>query len=80
VSLAVIITILTVSVVASLRATRGHAGAAPVDAGAERPFRTATAEEIAALEPLWRARRTPPAPGAPPDAGTPVRATDERTR
>ncbi|GAA2725169.1 TerC family protein [Cellulomonas aerilata] len=58
VSLAVITTILTVSVVASLRATRGQGrrALAPVT---EPPFRTATEAELAALEPLWRRRRGP---------------------
>ena len=54
-SLAVITTILTVSIVASLRSTRGQERrelAAPVDP----PFRLATAEELAALEPLRRPR------------------------
>jgi tellurite resistance protein TerC len=55
-SLAVIITILTVAVVASLRATRGQ-GRKPVAASAAPPFRTATPEEMAAVEPLWPRRR-----------------------
>ncbi|MGX5657635.1 TerC family protein [Geodermatophilus nigrescens] len=61
VSLAVITTILAVSVWASLRATRGQ-GRRAVEAPAEAPFRTATEEELAAVEPLWRRRgraRTP---------------------
>ncbi|MEH6380921.1 MAG: tellurium resistance protein TerC, partial [Dietzia cercidiphylli] len=58
ISLAVIATILAVSVVASLRATRGQE-AQGLPTPAEPPFRVATAEEDAALEPLWRARRRP---------------------
>ncbi|WP_199421737.1 TerC family protein [Actinotalea solisilvae] len=59
-SLAVVATILTVSVVASLRATRGQARRAP-EAPAQPPFRDATAEELAELEPLWRRPGRPPA-------------------
>lgn len=58
ISLAVITIILTVSVVASLRATRGqnrHAVAAPENP----PFRAATEEEMGDIEPLWSRRRTP---------------------
>jgi len=55
-SLAVITLILAVSVVASLRATRGQGRRAP-ELPAGRPFRVATAEEDAALEPLWGRRR-----------------------
>jgi tellurite resistance protein TerC len=55
-SLAVITTILTVSVVASLRATRGQ-GRRPVAAAAAPPFRTATPEELADVEPVWRRPR-----------------------
>lgn len=62
ISLAVIATILTVSVIASLRATRGHEREGQERQGlptpAEPPFRVATAEEDAALEPLWRPRRS----------------------
>jgi tellurite resistance protein TerC len=53
VSLAVIATILTVTVVASLRATRGQ-GRRALSAPTTPPFRMATAAEIAALEPTWR--------------------------
>jgi tellurite resistance protein TerC len=56
VSLAVIATILTVSVVTSLRATRGQARRAPA-ASAGAPFRTATDDELAQVEPLWTRRR-----------------------
>lgn len=57
ISLAVIATILTVSVVASLRATRGHERQS-LPTPAEPPFRIATAEEDAQLEPLFRRGRT----------------------
>lgn len=56
ISLAVITTILTVAVVASLRATRGqarHGIAAPENP----PFRTATEDEMAEVEPVWRRTR-----------------------
>lgn len=52
-SLAVVATILTVSVVASLRATRGQ-GRRALEAPVALPFRDASAEEMAGLEPLWR--------------------------
>ncbi|MBB1036631.1 TerC family protein [Dietzia natronolimnaea] len=58
ISLAVIATILAVSVVASLRATKGQQRQG-LPTPAEPPFRVATAEEDASLEPLWRARRRP---------------------
>ena len=54
-SLAVIATILGVSIGASLWATRGQGRKAPA-APAHSPFGTASPEEIAALEPLWRRR------------------------
>lgn len=54
-SLAVITTILTVAVVASLRATRGQ-GRRPVVGSAAPPFRTASPEELATIEPLWNRR------------------------
>ncbi|MPQ98093.1 TerC/Alx family metal homeostasis membrane protein [Modestobacter sp. I12A-02628] len=53
ISLAVVATIIGVSIAASLRATRGqqrHALPQP----AQPPFRVATEEETAELEPLWR--------------------------
>ncbi|MFF1527918.1 TerC family protein [Cellulomonas sp. NPDC058312] len=53
ISLAVIATILTVAVVASLRATRGTTRRA-VESPGEPPFRVASEAETAALEPTWR--------------------------
>ncbi|MGY1682804.1 TerC family protein [Geodermatophilus sp. SYSU D01176] len=58
VSLAVIATILAVSVWLSLRATRGQARRA-LQAPADPPFRVATEAETAALEPVWRRPRDP---------------------
>lgn len=57
VSLAVIAVILSVSVAASLWATRGQ-GRQPLPAPAQAPFGSATPEDMAALEPLWRRRET----------------------
>jgi tellurite resistance protein TerC len=57
VSLAVITTILTVSIVASLRATRGQ-GRQELPPPVDPPFRLASADEVAAVEPLWRRRRS----------------------
>jgi tellurite resistance protein TerC len=57
VSLAVVVLILAVSVIASLRATRGQ-GRQGLPAPADPPFRSATPEEDDALEPLWPRRRT----------------------
>ena len=56
VSLAVIATILGVAVAASLRATRGQVRRA-LPSPSTPPFRVATEEELAALEPVWRRRR-----------------------
>jgi len=56
VSLAVIAAILGVSIGASLWATRGQGRQAP-EAPANPPFGTASPEDIAALEPLWRKRK-----------------------
>jgi tellurite resistance protein TerC len=56
VSLAVVTTIITVSIVASLRATRGQGRHEPDTAKA--PFRVATPEELAEAEPVWRRRTT----------------------
>ncbi|MFI8696624.1 TerC family protein [Dietzia maris] len=66
ISLAVIASILTVSILASLRATRGQEAKA-LPTPAEPPFRVATADEDAALEPLWRiiADRQRPVPHKP---------------
>jgi len=67
VSLAVIITILTVSVVASLRATRGQ-GRQELKVPADPPFRMATDAELADVEPTWRRRRGPrPDPAHEPE-------------
>ncbi|MGY1792378.1 TerC family protein [Geodermatophilus sp. SYSU D00525] len=70
VSLAVIATIIGVSVAASLRATRGE-GRRAVQTPSAPPFRTATADELAALEPLWGRRRAdePSAAAAGPSPG-----------
>lgn len=57
VSLAVVATIITVSVVLSLRATRGE-GRRALPTPPEPPFRVATEAEDAALEPVWRLRRS----------------------
>jgi tellurite resistance protein TerC len=55
ISLAVITTILTVSVVASLHATRGEGRHAPPEPE-NPPFRVATEEEIAEATSVWRRR------------------------
>lgn len=55
ISLAVVATIITVSIVASLRATRGQGRHAP-SAPNSQPFRMATEDEQAAVEPLWIGR------------------------
>ncbi|MCY7287848.1 MAG: TerC family protein [Cryobacterium sp.] len=59
VSLAVIALIITVSVVLSLRATRGQ-GRREIEAAPAGSFREATADELAEMEPVWRrpARRS----------------------
>jgi tellurite resistance protein TerC len=62
VSLAIIVTILTASVVASLRATRGQGRREVVVEGAP-PFRTATEEELAEVEPVWRRAGSRPGRG-----------------
>ena len=68
ISLAVVATIITASIAASLRATRGQ-GRRVLLAPPAPPFRTATAEEIAALEPTWRRRpASPRSPASPPRA------------
>jgi tellurite resistance protein TerC len=56
VSLAVVATIITVSIIASLRATRGQ-GRRAVQTESAGAFRIATDEEQAAAAPLWRRRR-----------------------
>jgi tellurite resistance protein TerC len=58
VSLAVIATILGVSIAASLRATRGQ-GRRALQAPAAAPFRIASEDEVAQLEPVRRRRRHP---------------------
>ncbi len=61
ISLAVIATVIGVSIWASLRATRGQ-GRKALETPAEPPFRIATQAEDAELEPVWRrggARREP---------------------
>jgi tellurite resistance protein TerC len=70
ISLAVIATILGVSVWASLRATRGQ-GRRAVEAPAAPPFSVATEEQMAEVEPLWRrggrdSRRDTPEPTRTP--------------
>lgn len=54
-SLAVVATVLTVSIVAGLRATRGQGRTTP-SAPTTPPFRMATPAEMAALEPVWAYR------------------------
>ena len=56
ISLAVVTTIITVSIVASLRATRGQ-GRRAVQTEAAGAFRIATGDELAAAEPVFRRRR-----------------------
>jgi tellurite resistance protein TerC len=63
-SLAVIATILGVSIGVSLWATRGQERRAP-EGPAHAPFGTASPEEIAALEPLWLKRRGTKAASTP---------------
>ncbi|MFI7742618.1 TerC family protein [Kocuria rhizosphaericola] len=60
VSLAVVTTIITVSILLSLRATRGQ-GRRGLPAPARPPFRVATEAEDAALEPVWSRVREIPA-------------------
>ncbi|WP_203567288.1 TerC family protein [Aestuariimicrobium ganziense] len=62
-SLAIVATIIGVSIVASLRATRGQ-GRQALPASATAPFRLATEEEIAACEPVWRWHPRPGKPAA----------------
>lgn len=63
-SLAVVATIITVSVVASLRATRGQGRRVPA-APTDPPFRVATEAENAVLEPLWGSRGATSTPSDP---------------
>ncbi len=63
VSLAVIATIIGGSVWLSLRATRGQDRRA-LPAPATAPFRTATDDELATVEPLWRRTDARPGPAA----------------
>jgi tellurite resistance protein TerC len=56
VSLAVVVLILATSIGLSLRATRGQQRQV-LSAPANPPFRTATDQELADLQPLWRGRR-----------------------
>ncbi|KUG57372.1 tellurium resistance protein TerC [Serinicoccus chungangensis] len=65
VSLAVVATIITVSIWLSLRATRGQDRQA-LPTPTDPPFRVATAAENAELEPVWRTRR----PSAPTNTPT----------
>jgi tellurite resistance protein TerC len=58
ISLAIIATIITTSIIASLRATRGQ-GRRALQAPAAPPFRVATPTETAELEPTWRWSRRP---------------------
>ena len=59
ISLAVITSILVVSVAASLHATRGQSRRA-LEAPVEPPFRVATDDELATAEPVWRRSSTVP--------------------
>ena len=76
ISLAVVATIITASIPATLRATRGQ-GRRVLLAPTDPPFRTATAEEIAALEPTWRRRPASPRSPASPPRATPTRAAGQ---
>jgi tellurite resistance protein TerC len=58
ISLAVIATVIGVSIVASLRATRGQ-GRRAATPPANPPFRVATPEELAEAEPVLRPGRRP---------------------
>lgn len=63
ISLAVVATIIGVSIIASLRVTRGQ-GRRALPTPVEPPFRVATEAEDAALEPVW-GRREAPTPSGP---------------
>ncbi|MHA6628125.1 MULTISPECIES: TerC family protein [Pseudonocardia] len=81
ISLAVIVTILAVSIGASLRATRGQARQA-ITEPENPPFRIATPAEIAALQPTWRprraGRRSEPAPADHTTTPPPPRPGEDR--
>lgn len=66
ISLAVVATVIGVSIWLSLRATRG-AGRKAIEAPTAPPFRVATPEEEAALEPVWRRGRSAAAEPVPTD-------------
>ncbi|GAA2174879.1 TerC family protein [Arthrobacter parietis] len=68
ISLAVVAAILTVSIVASLRATRGQ-GRQALPQPSDPPFRVATEGEDAELEPVWKRRRTKAHASQHADAG-----------
>lgn len=61
ISLAVVTTIIGVSIALSLRATRGQGRQAP-PAPATAPFRVASDDELAAIEPVWRRRNAAATP------------------
>ena len=69
-SLVVVTTIITVSIVLSLRATRGQ-GRRALPILTDPPFRVATEAENAALEPVWGPRGSS-APGPRPDDDHPT--------
>ncbi len=77
ISLAVVATIIAVSVVASLRATRGQ-GRRSLPVPAEPPFRVATEAEVAALEPLRTRRRPARAAGRGAGLDSGARREEER--
>ncbi|WP_159617559.1 TerC family protein [Arthrobacter zhaoguopingii] len=68
ISLAVVVTILAVSIGASLLATRGQARQ-PLASPVNPPFRVADPAETAELDPLWR-RPVPAGKGSGPDGGS----------
>lgn len=61
ISLAVVTTIIGVSIALSLRATRGQGRQTP-PLPATQPFRVASDDELAAVEPVWRRRNAATAP------------------
>lgn len=73
ISLAVVASIIAISILASLRATRGQARITPVQPSAP-PFHIATEEEEAELEPTWRRPRRSPVHASPRDK---VETSDE---